>query len=729
MRPGTSSLFHGQQFRELEACVDHILATVGPRIVLGVPLGIGKPNRLVNALYRRAKRDRSISLEILTALSLERPQPSPGLESRFMQPFIERVFGSHEELDYMLDMRTGTVPDNIKVCEFFFKSGALVGNDHAQQNYISTNYTYAPRDLLLRGVNVLAQLIARRVENGETRYSLSCNPEVTLDMYPELIERRQRGEKFLAIGVPHEDLPFMVNDAEIAPDFFDVMLDEPTPSPTLFGAPNLSLGDADYAIGLHASTLIRDGGTLQIGIGALGDAIVHACLLRDRENDVYRKALGESGELRQSQTLIAAEGGLEPFQEGLYGSSEMFVSGFFELMKAGILKRRVYDHPILQKLLNERRITETVNRHLLELLVENGLRAKLTSNSLAELKRFGVFTPDVSLHQGELLLPDGARVPANLDDESTLRALGKSGLGERLQGGIVMHGGFFLGPPSFYRELYALDEATRASIGMTRISYVNALYGEQDLKHAQRRDARFINTVFTATLLGAAVSDGLPDGQVVSGVGGQYNFVAMAHELPGARSILLLRSTRNKGGTVSNNIVWSYGHITIPRHLRDIYITEYGIADLRGKTDSEVIIAMLKIADSRFQDELLAQAKAAGKIAVDYTLPEEYRRNLPASITAMLAPQRTHFPPFPFGHDFTDEELVLGKALKKLRATTDDTLAFLQQLLVSTTHPHIPDEIQPYLVRMQMQSPESMRDKLEQLMLVEALREVLNIPR
>jgi acyl-CoA hydrolase len=36
------------------------------------------------------------------------------------------------------------------------------------------------------------------------------------------------------------------------------------------------------------------------------------------------------------------------------------------------------------------------------------------------------------------------------------------------------------------------------------------------------------------TVGGAACSDGLENGKVVSGVGGQYNFVAMAHELPGA---------------------------------------------------------------------------------------------------------------------------------------------------------------------------------------------------
>ena len=119
---------------------------------------------------------------------------------------------------------------------------------------------------------------------------------------------------------------------------------------------------------------------------------------------------------------------------------------------------------------------------------------------------------------------------------------------------------------------------------MASVMFVNHLFGNQELATAQRRDARFLNTTMMVTLSGGACSDGLEDGRVVSGVGGQYNFVAMAHELPGARSILMLRSTRSKGGKTTSNIVANYGHITIPRHLRDIVITEYGIAELQGKS-------------------------------------------------------------------------------------------------------------------------------------------------
>jgi hypothetical protein len=39
----------------IDAAVDHVLDTVPGDIVLGMPLGIGKPNPFVNALYRRIK--------------------------------------------------------------------------------------------------------------------------------------------------------------------------------------------------------------------------------------------------------------------------------------------------------------------------------------------------------------------------------------------------------------------------------------------------------------------------------------------------------------------------------------------------------------------------------------------------------------------------------------------------------------------------------------------------
>lgn len=208
-----------------------------------------------------------------------------------------------------------------------------------------------------------------------------------------------------------------------------------------------------------------------------------------------------------------------------------------------------------------------------------------------------------------------------------------------------------------------------ARIQMMPVSFTNELYGDEEQKRRARVDARFVNNAMMATLMGAAVSDGLENGQVVSGVGGQYNFVAQAFALPGARSILTVEATRQAGSKLQSNIRWSYGHETIPRHLRDIVVTEYGVADLRGKSDADVIAAMVQVADSRFQGELMRQAKDAGKLPANFEIPKAYRENYPQRIADALSPARQAglLPSFPFGSDFTEVEQRLIPALQLLQ--------------------------------------------------------------
>ncbi len=210
---------------------------------------------------------------------------------------------------------------------------------------------------------------------------------------------------------------------------------------------------------------------------------------------------------------------------------------------------------------------------------------------------------------------------------------------------------------------------------MTAVSFTNELYGDQAAKTTARVKARFVNSAMMATLLGALVSDGLEDGRVVSGVGGQHNFVAQAFALPDARSIVSVRATRSRKGKTQSNIRYAYGHVTIPRHERDIVVSEYGIADLRGKSDEMVAAAMLAIADSRFQPELLRAAKDAGKIAATYEIPAAFRDNTPERIARALAP--FDLPPFPFGTDFTPVEQRLLVALGKLKDAAPSRLARL----------------------------------------------------
>src|SRR5258708_33178396 len=156
------------------------------------------------------------------------------------------------------------------------------------------------------------------------------------------------------------------------------------------------------------------------------------------------------------------------------------------------------------------------------------------------------------------------RYAADLDDPAAFEVIAANCLGQRLTGGVVMHGGFFLGPRSFYERLRAMPMERRMKIDMTRIHFINQLYGQEELARLQRVDARFMNTTMMVTLLGDAVSDGLDSGQMVSGVGGQYNFVAMGHELAGARVALMLRATRSPHDSVQADVGGNYAPTTVP---------------------------------------------------------------------------------------------------------------------------------------------------------------------
>lgn len=716
-------------FNDVGECVEATLRRVGKRIVMALPLALGKPVPFVNELYRRAVRDPTIELRIFTAFSLRKPRGSSDLERRFLEPFVERVFGDFPELDYVAAVRNGTLPANVEVIEFFLETGAYLGSPYAQQHYLSANYTHVEREVLAQGVNVIAQLVAKRVVDGRTQLSLSCNPDVTLDLLPKLEARRRAGQPVVVVGETNRNLPFMPGDAQVDPGAFDLLLEHPRYDFTLFGPPNLGIGTADHLIGLYASALVRDGGTLQLGIGELGDAIVYSMQLRHQQNATWRAVLNDTRTLERCGSEIEAIGGTSIFERGLYGCTEMFVDGFLDLYRSGILKRRVYPHLLVQRLINDGKLSETLNAEVLDQLVDAGLPLPLSAPEFAALQRVGVFADDCVLEGHRIRTPQGEWLAADLSDAETRARIAGECSGPRLRAGVLLHGGFFLGPRGFYAALRDLPEAERALFDMTGVSFINQVAGaDSELRIAQRRDARFINATMMVTLLGAAISDGLEDGRVVSGVGGQYNFVAMAHALPDARSILCLRSTRTKAGRASSNIVWSYGHATIPRHLRDVVVTEYGIADLRGKTDSEVIAALLAVTDSRFQDELAARARAAGKIAADFRIPEQHRNNTPARLERALRGHRAAglFSEYPFGTDFTSEEIVLGRALKRLRERTSTRVGKAGAIAGAVLQGGTPAVLRPYLERMRLDRPKGAAQWLLQRLLAVELRKEIS---
>jgi acyl-CoA hydrolase len=293
---------------------------------------------------------------------------------------------------------------------------------------------------------------------------------------------------------------------------------------------------------------------------------------------------------------------------------------------------------------------------------------------------------------------------------------------KRNGGQAVLHAGFFVGSQTFYRELKEMRPEELAEICMTAISFTNTLHEDQTLKRAQRPHARFINTAMTVTLLGAVSSDALDDGRVVSGAGGQHDLVAMAHDLEGARSIIAVRSTRPHKRRARSNIVWSYGNATVPRHLRDIVVTEYGVADLRGKSDRDSIAAMLAVADSAYQTDLKRQAQAAGKLENSFTLPSHASSNRPERLEAALGPARRSglLPAFPLGTEMTEVEQRLALVLSDLKSATPADLA--RKFFAGLVNSYLAPADRAALERLHLIAPPTLAGNALRTLVVGALR-------
>ncbi len=622
-----------KRFEDVSDLVDMIIARRGKSLKVGFPLGLGKPNHLANELVDRAVAGEIEYLEIFTALSLSRPPDGTNdLQRRLMAPILDRLFGEYPDLKFVQMRARGELPDNIVVHEFYYTPGSLLSSQIAQRHYKSVNFTDAFREMRDAGLDLIGQMVAPGEEGG---WDLSSNTDLSLSLY-EAIQKMEECEQPLLVAQVNRRAPAMGSTAEVDEDLFDAILDHPRYDHELFGLPSLPVSDAEIAIGLRVASLLRDGGTVQIGIGGLGEAVSWAAILRHTTPGRYRELLDAIGWTGEEKTFVETWGGVKKFEQGLYAASEMFVEGLLRMAKAGVLTRRVDD-------------------------------------------------------------------------------------------GAVLHAAFYLGSPRFYESLRELSPAMRKQLQMRSVLFTNLLYGDEEKKREQRAHARFINSAMMVTALGAVVSDGLEDGRVVSGVGGQFEFVAMAHALDDGRSVITLPATRTSNGQVRSNIVWNYGHCTIPRHLRDIVVTEYGIADLRGKSDEQIVEAMLAVCDARFQDELVEEAKEAGKLAQDFEVPEHMRRNRPEVLRENLFPFRQDgtVARCPFGSSLTEIELDLVEALQHLRGIADDLGArqipeFSATALINAAR--VGGSWDEHLARMGLSNPESIQERLMRRAVVYGLR-------
>jgi acyl-CoA hydrolase len=176
-----------------------------------------------------------------------------------------------------------------------------------------------------------------------------------------------------------------------------------------------------------------------------------------------------------------------------------------------------------------------------------------------------------------------------------------TGTRKRLRTGKVV-GTFALGTAALYDFL---DQ--NAVVEMLPVDYVNdpRVIGQEECFVS-------INATTEVDLVGQCASETV-GGRYWSSSGGQADFARGAMFSPRGRAFVVLPSTA-VGGTLSRirATLTPGSMVTTIKNTVDQVVTEYGVAELRGRSISERARALIGIAHPAFRDDLEADAKAAG---------------------------------------------------------------------------------------------------------------------
>ena len=109
---------------------------------------------------------------------------------------------------------------------------------------------------------------------------------------------------------------------------------------------------------------------------------------------------------------------------------------------------------------------------------------------------------------------------------------------------------------------------------------------------------------------------------------------------------------------------------------------------------------------------------------MDYEIPEEYRNNTPEKVASIIGPyqKQGYFKPFPFGTDLNQDDIDLGGSLKVLKALSTGSPFKLRRKLIAELFRPIPKSAERHIVRMELQNPSSLKEKVMRKIVVFALR-------
>lgn len=154
------------------------------------------------------------------------------------------------------------------------------------------------------------------------------------------------------------------------------------------------------------------------------------------------------------------------------------------------------------------------------------------------------------------------------------------------------------------RDLFRFADGN-PRIGLRRSDYTNdvAVIAAQ---------ARFIgiNSALEVDLTGAVNAEAI-GGRYIGGTGGLPDFAMGAAAARDGRSVIALPATA-ADGTRSRIVPHLHGPVTVPAYLADVVATEFGRAELRGRSLAERACALIAVAAPQARDRLRAEAELAG---------------------------------------------------------------------------------------------------------------------
>jgi len=200
------------------------------------------------------------------------------------------------------------------------------------------------------------------------------------------------------------------------------------------------VGRPEFALGSTRARSSADGGTLQIGIGALSDALVHALLLRQRDNATNRDMLGACGAARRRRSSRRTAASPRSSAASM-GRARWSWTGSWRCARRACSFARVR-RPRAADAAQYRRAARDDDADTLDHLIEAGLLPTALDRPAVDwLMRFGLLPDGTTLADGHLRLPDGEVIGAELLERSARAALALRIAGRRLRGGCYLHGG------------------------------------------------------------------------------------------------------------------------------------------------------------------------------------------------------------------------------------------------------------------------------------------------